>query len=170
MLIAAIVALQCALIAVGFYCVRWVPKWCCIVVIRNGATLRLTDGLNFLIPFIDKVVCSVCFKEENVLMCSFNDEDGEQFYLYGGFEAIDKDAVGPEFKETISDDLPKESAEGIKKALKTLGADLASGPKERAEVARKAQEFAQEVMKSKNVRLSGFRIVTEKDSDKRDPF
>ncbi len=89
------------LIFVAMVTIRYVPMGCRMLIVRHGKEIVLFPGINFLIPFVDKVLVYARISYENAKVCDFWIEDIHYHLLcdfslknQSDFTEIDVEALG----------------------------------------------------------------------------
>ena len=89
MLVCIIVVWSLILLAVVCMSVRWLPSDHCMFVKRGAMTVRMKHGLNFLIPFYDRVIGCIVTEGRDIILCNFS-VDADSYQIRGTYKISDE--------------------------------------------------------------------------------
>lgn len=154
MLISIIVVWSIILLAVIFMSVRWLPKEQCLLVKRGNMTIRMKQGLNFLIPFYDRVIANIIVEGLDVVLCKFSVE--EDNYQFIGSYRIPDEFQNAAVIEIIKK-FPQIIADSFRQKLINNEVDLVTGNLN--EIAKSFEDEMRPVLKKEGIDIFNFRLV-----------
>lgn len=120
-MLSTVVLFLIVLIGLGFAVIRWVPLNCRMLIKRRSSSIVLMPGINFLIPFVDKVLVYARTYYDQVRICDFWIAD-THFELIASFGLKDQDSFVPEDAELLFH-FPKKAGTVLQELLETEGSD-----------------------------------------------
>ena len=120
-MLSTVVLFLFVLIGLGFAVIRWVPLNCRMLIKRRGTPIVLMPGINFLIPFVDKVLVYARTYYDQIRICDFWIADSH-FELTASFGLKDQDSFVPDDAELLFH-FPKKVGTVLQELLENEGAD-----------------------------------------------
>lgn len=77
------------LLITAFLSIRWLTKEECLLVKRGKMVIKMKQGLNFLIPFYDRVIANIIIEGVDLTFCNLSIE-GDSYQLIGSYKIPDE--------------------------------------------------------------------------------